>query len=227
MKRSQINRAIEWALSLLERNNILLPEFGYWKLGDWKANKDKLDTIREVMLGWDITDYGLNNYDKTGGVLFTVRNGDQKDKSIGVPYAEKYILLKDGQGLPMHFHFSKTEDIINRAGGVLALKLYNALPDHGLDYKTPVEVYCDCIKKTFAPGEIVKIMPGGSITLTPYLYHAFWALEGKGDLVCGEVSSVNDDNVDNNFYDKLPRFGEIEEDEDAMLPLCNEYDKWL
>ncbi len=227
MKRSEINRAIEWALSLLKRNNILLPEFSYWKLVDWKANKDKLDTIRKVMLGWDITDYGLNSYDKTGGVLFTVRNGDQKDKSIGVPYAEKYILLKDGQGLPMHFHFSKTEDIINRAGGVLALKLYNALPDRGLDYKTPVEVYCDCIKKTFAPGEIVKIMPGGSITLTPYLYHAFWALEGEGDLVCGEVSSVNDDNVDNNFYDKLPRFGEIEEDEDAMLPLCNEYDKWL
>jgi len=227
LKRSEINKAIKWALSLLDKNNIRLPEFGYWKLADWKINKDKLDVIRKVMLGWDITDYGLNNYDKTGGVLFTVRNGDQKDTSIGVPYAEKYILLKDGQGLPMHFHFTKTEDIINRAGGVLALKLYNALPDCGLDLETPVEVFCDCIKKTFAPGEVVKIMPGCSITLTPYVYHTFWALEGEGDLVCGEVSSINDDNIDNHFLDKLPRFGDVEEDEEAMHPLCNEYEKWL
>jgi D-lyxose ketol-isomerase len=227
MKRSEINTAIQWALSLLESNNILLPEFGYWKLGEWKANKDKLATIKKAMLGWDITDYGLNEFDKIGGVLFTLRNGDQKDPTIGVPYAEKYILLKDGQGLPTHFHFSKTEDIINRAGGVLALKLYNATLDHELDKEKPVEVYCDGIVKTFAPGEVVKITPGGSITLTPYMYHTFWALEGEGDLVCGEVSTVNDDNVDNNFYEKLPRFGDIEEDEDVLLPLCNEYEKWL
>lgn len=227
MKRSEINSAIQWAFSLMENSKILLPEFGYWKLEDWRANKDKLSIIKRVMLGWDITDYGLNDFEKTGGVLFTLRNGDQSDASIGVPYAEKYILFRDGQGIPMHFHFSKTEDIINRAGGVLALKLFNALPDREIDYKTPVEAYCDGILKAFEPGEIVKIGPGGSITLTPYMYHAFWALEGKGDLVCGEVSSVNNDNVDNNFYEKFPRFGAIEEDEDVLLPLCNEYDRWL
>lgn len=76
--------------------------------------------VQKTMLGWDVTDYGLNDYKKIGGVLFTVRNGDQNDPSIGVPYAEKYILLEEGQGLPIHFHYSKTEDIINRAGGVLA-----------------------------------------------------------------------------------------------------------
>ncbi len=227
MKRSEINSAIQWALALFAENKIRLPEFGYWKMDDWKANKDKLETINKVMLGWDITDYGLNDYERVGGVLFTVRNGDQKDSSIGVPYAEKYILLKDGQSLPTHFHFTKTEDIINRAGGVLAMKLYNALPDYEIDYKTPVEVYCDGISRIVAPGELITIHPGSSISLTRLMYHKFWALEGEGDLICGEVSSVNDDNVDNHFYEKLPRFGDIEEDEPALLPLCNEYNKWL
>lgn len=227
MKRSQINGEIEWALALLEKQNIRLPKFGYWKMDEWKANKHVLDTIKKVMLGWDITDYGLNDYLNIGGVLFTVRNGDQQDKSVGVPYAEKYILLRDSQSLPTHFHFTKTEDIINRAGGVLGMKLYNALPDYEIDYQTPVEVYCDGIKRTLEPGEMVTIRPGSSVSLTPYIYHKFWSLEGEGDLVCGEVSSVNDDNIDNHFYDKLPRFGDVEEDEAPLLPLCNEYDKWL
>lgn len=227
MKRSQINSAIKWTLALFEKNNIYLPEFGYWGMDEWKANKDKLDTIKKVMLGWDVTDYGLNDYEKFGGVLFTIRNGDQKDPATGVPYAEKYIVLNDSQGLPTHFHFTKTEDIINRAGGILAIQIYNALPDYEIDHKTPVTVYCDGIKKTAAPGETIKIEPGGSISLTRYMYHKFWALEGAGDLICGEVSSVNDDNIDNHFYKKLPRFGDIEEDEPAIFPLCNEYDKWL
>jgi D-lyxose ketol-isomerase len=227
MKRSQINEEIKWALALFEKNNIRLPEFGYWKMDEWKANKDRLETIKKVMLGWDITDYNMNDYNRLGGVLFTVRNGDQKDSSIGVPYAEKYILLRDSQSLPLHFHFTKTEDIINRAGGMLAMKLYNALPNYEIDNENPVSVYCDGIKKTAAPGETIIVRPGSSISLTPYMYHKFWALEGEGDLICGEVSSVNDDNIDNYFYDKMPRFGDADEDEAALLPLCNEYGKWL
>ena len=227
MKRSHINNALIWALELTKKNNIHLPAFGYWKLEDWKDNKEHLQTIRRVMLGWDITDFGLGDFSNTGGVLFTLRNGDQSDPSVGVPYAEKLILLADGQALPMHFHFTKTEDIINRAGGVLAIKLYRALPDHKIDYDSPVQVHCDGIQKTVMPGEVLRIMPGDSITLTPYLYHSFWAEKGEGDLVCGEVSSVNDDNADNRFNPPLPRFGAIEEDALPLLPLCNEYDKWL
>jgi len=45
--------------------------------------------------------------------------------------------------------------------------------------------------------------------------------------VVGEVSSVNDDNVDNRFNPTMPRFGEIEEDEPVVYPLCNEYEKLL
>ena len=126
MKRSQINEAIEWAKVFLKKENITLPVFAYWDYDKWIQNKDRMDMVIKTMLGWDVTDYGLDDYKRIGGVLFTVRNGDQKNPGIGVPYAEKYILLEEGQGLPTHFHYTKTEDIINRAGGVLALKLNNA-----------------------------------------------------------------------------------------------------
>ncbi|MBT3320385.1 MAG: D-lyxose/D-mannose family sugar isomerase [Clostridia bacterium] len=227
MKRSEVNTAIEWARKLLEDNSIALPIFAEWTRDEWRANADKAVTIRKTMLGWDVTDYGLNDYKKIGGVLFTVRNGDQNDKTIGVPYAEKYILLEEGQALPTHFHYSKTEDIINRAGGVLALKLYNAKEDESIDYDNDVTVYMDGIRHVVGAGETVSVHVGGSITLTPYLYHSFWALKGAGDLVVGEVSSVNDDNVDNRFNPTMPRFGEIEEDEPVVYPLCNEYEKLL
>lgn len=225
MKRSDINKAIEWAKVLLKKENITLPPFAYWRYDEWVMNKDRLDTIIKTMLGWDVTDYGLDNYNKVGGVLFTVRNGDQKDPSIGVPYAEKYILFEEGQGLPTHFHYTKTEDIINRAGGILALKLYNSNKDEGIDMINDVIVYIDGIKHIAKAGDTVTVPVGSSITLTPYMYHSFWALEGKGDLIVGEVSSVNDDNVDNRFSPVVPRFGDIVEDEPIIHPLCNEYSR--
>jgi len=227
MKRSEVNAAIKWAKKLLKNNNISLPVFADWKKEDWVRNYGVTEMIRKTMLGWDVTDFGLNDFKRIGGVLFTLRNGDQKDKSIGVPYAEKYILLADGQGLPTHFHYTKTEDIINRAGGVLALKLYNSKEDESIDYESDVTVYMDGIRHTVKAGETITVPVGCSITLTPYMYHNFWALEGKGDLVVGEVSSVNDDNVDNRFNPVLPRFGDIEEREETVYPLCNEYERLL
>lgn len=223
MKRSEVNKAITWAKDLLKKENITLPEFAYWSVEDFSVNVDKMDMIKKTMLGWDVTDYGLNKYKEVGGVLFTVRNGRQNDDSIGVPYAEKYILLEEGQALPTHFHYTKTEDIINRAGGVLGLQLYNANSDNSIDYDNDVIVYTDGIKKIVKAGETVTVPVGGSITLTPRMYHNFWALEGHGDLVVGEVSSVNDDNVDNHFNPTMPRFGDIDEDVKSEYILCNEY----
>ena len=84
-------------------------------------------------------------------------------------------------------------------------------------------LYMDCIKHTLEPGEKIRVMPGNSITLEPYLYHRFYAEKGKGLLIVGEVSRVNDDNNDNVFYAKSDRFSKIEEDEAAIHPLVNEY----
>ena len=75
MKRSEINAAIRWAKALLEKNNIHLPQMAYWGMDEWKQNAAKLDTIRRVMLGWDITDFGTGDFGSVGAVLYTVRNG--------------------------------------------------------------------------------------------------------------------------------------------------------
>ncbi len=225
MKRSEINAAINWSKELLDQFMIKLPMFGYWSVDEWKENKEKIDMIRKTMLGWDITDYGSGDFKNVGSILFTIRNGDQNDNTIGTPFAEKLIVLEDGQRLPTHFHYTKTEDIINRGGGILELKLYNSNVDNTIDYKSDVTVYSDGVKLNFKAGEPIDITPGNSITLTPYMYHNFGAKKGAGSLIVGEVSSVNDDNTDNHFAERLNRFADIEEDENPIHPLCNEYAK--
>ena len=226
MKRSEINRAIEWAEALLAKNNIRLPRYAYWDMDKWAENKEQLDTIKRVMLGWDITDYGLNRFDEIGAVLYTVRNGDMNDSSVGVPYCEKYIMMKETQRLPNHYHVFKTEDIINRAGGVLAVYLWNT-DEAGKQLDTEVHVFMDGIECAFQPGEEILVYPGNSISLPPHVTHIFGPKQGYGDVIVGEVSKVNDDNTDNYFLERLPRFSEIEEDEPVVHPLCNEYAKLI
>ena len=85
----------------------------------------------------------------------------------------------------------------------------------------PVTVTCDGIRRELHAGATVLLGPGESITLTPYLYHKFYAVEGDG--LIGEVSSVNDDATDNYFLDPLPRFPVVVEDEEAVRLLCTEY----
>ena len=68
---------------------------------------------------------------------------------------------------------------------------------------------------------LARLGPGESITLTPFLYHTFHAVDSHG--LIGEVSSVNDDDADNFFLEALPRYPEIVEDEPPLRLLCNEY----
>ena len=225
MKRSEINGSLKWAKGLLTKSNIRLPLYAYWELPEWKAHKADLDTVRKVMLGWDITDFGMGDFTKVGAVLYTVRNGSLADKTAGVPYCEKYILMKDGQRLPKHYHVMKTEDIINRTGGALQVFLWNVDPATGKALDTPVEVYQDGILYTYQPGEEILIQPGNSISLAPFIAHIFGPKPGSGDLVVGEVSAINDDMTDNYFLEKTSRFADIEEDEAPVHPLCNEYAK--
>ncbi len=82
-------------------------------------------------MGWDITDFGSGDYEKIGLFLFTIRNGRQADlkRMRGKLYAEKLLIADVGQVTPMHFHWNKSEDIINRGGGDLVIQLYNSTPD--------------------------------------------------------------------------------------------------
>ena len=58
---------------------------------------------------------------------------------------------------------------------------------------------------------------------TAYMYHDFTLEEGTGPVLLGEVSMCNDDENDNRFYEEMPRFPAIEEDEKPYRLLCTEY----
>ena len=225
MKRSEINAAIGWAKDFLARNNIRLPALAYWSPAELRARVAELGTVRRLELGWDITDFGSGDFGKVGAVLYTVRNGLADDPSVGVPYCEKYILMKDGQHLPNHYHVFKSEDIINRAGGEISVRLWNADRASGRMLESEVRVMMDGIERRFRPGEEVVVRKGESITLAPYIAHVFGPRPGSGDVVVGEVSKVNDDHADNYFLDPIARFADIDEDEAPVHLLCNEYDK--
>ena len=221
MKRSEVNAALAWAEALLEKNNIRLPQMAYWTKAEYECHAGELDTVKKVMLGWDITDFGTNDFASVGAVLYTVRNGALEPAGTGVPYCEKYIIMKEGQRLPKHYHVFKTEDIINRAGGVLKVLLWNT-DENGKELDTDVHVFCDGIEKVYKAGEPICVTKGNSITLTPHMAHIFGPLEGSGAVIAGEVSKVNDDRTDNYFLEPTARFADIIEDEPVLRPLCNE-----
>lgn len=227
MKRSTIESQIKWAKALVAKVNFKLPFFSEWTLDDWKLNKDKLETIRQTLLGWDVTDFGSDDFDKIGAVLFTIRNGVYGKQGIGSPYAEKLILMHESQVLPLHFHYKKTEDIINRGCGMLDIQVFNALENGEIDKQNDVTVYTDGFKNTVKAGTIFRIQPGCSMTITPYLYHLFVAEKGFGDLVVGEVSAINDDTTDNRFAVASKRYIKVDEDVPITVPLLNEYEKLI
>lgn len=223
MKRSQVNELIDDAMRLLHQHQIRLPPFGYWTPEEWHEKGAECDEIRHCKLGWDITDFGSGDFDKVGLVVFTVRNGHhQRAPYTRKTYAEKILIVRENQRTPMHHHMRKAEDIICRGGGNLLCKVYNRAPDGGLA-DTDVKVSLDGVYHRVEPGHTFRLKPGESITLTPFLYHEFWAEPGTGSSLCWEVSSVNDDDTDNAFLGEIGRFPEIEEDVPATHKLCTEY----
>lgn len=226
MKRSEINAIVRNAKAFFKEHHFYLPPFADWTPQDWAQKGDEVREIVEHGLGWDIFDGGLGRFDEIGLVLFTVRNGAPENltKGTGKVYAEKVMIAQVDQVTPLHFHWIKVEDIINRAGGTLAIQLYNATEDEQLA-DTDVTVKVDGVQRTVPAGGIVTLKPGESITLEPYCYHKFWATEAP--VLIGEVSSVNDDHTDNRFYEPIRRFADVIEDEPAEAVLVNEYSKFV
>lgn len=222
MKRSQINQIMRETVHFLDKMQFKLPPFAYWSPAEWKTKGHEYDEIRDNMLGWDITDFGGGNFIGVGLLMFTIRNGSFTEKKYIKPYAEKLLIVEEGQVTPYHFHWSKMEDIINRGGGNLLVKVYNSAPD-GQFADTPVKVSMDGRNFEVPAGTVLTVKPGESITLPNGQYHQFWGESGTGKILIGEVSKVNDDRVDNRFHGEIGRFPKIEEDEEPLYLLCNEY----
>jgi D-lyxose ketol-isomerase len=222
MKRSEVNAIIRRAETFIRQHGFHLPPFAYWTPQDWVTLGPEVVEILYTHLGWDVTDFGQGDFNKTGLTLFTLRNGQPENWATGKGklYAEKLMVVEDHQVTPYHFHWKKMEDIINRGGGRLVIELYNSTPDE-LQANTPVTVVIDGNRRTLPAGGRVSLSPGESITLHPLTYHQFWA-EGGRTLV-GEVSTVNDDSQDNRFLEQTARFPGIEEDEEPYYLLCTDY----
>ena len=224
MKRSRINQVIKDMEALIREHRFEIPPFCGWTPEDWAEKGPECDEIRDNMLGWDITDYGLGKFDQVGFTLITIRNGNLKNPVYKKPYAEKLLMLYPGQTSPMHYHWSKMEDIINRGGNDIYITVYNGAED-GSMLDTDVTVVTDGVKRTVPAGTKIKLSPGESITITQYLYHDFQVPKEGGSVLLGEVSMCNDDENDNRFYEPIGRFPKIEEDEKPYRYLCTEYPK--
>lgn len=227
MKRSRINQIMAEADEMIRSYGFVLPPFAYWTPEEFKANAAKAQNVIDARCGWDVTDYGAGDFDRMGLFLFTLRNGRLSDlqRGGGMCYAEKLLITRQDQLSPMHTHVIKAEDIINRGGATLVVELYGSDEQGAFAEDKGGTVYCDGIRVDYAPGQKLRLAPGESVTLMPGDWHAFWG-EG-GDVLVGEVSTVNDDETDNIFREPIGRFADIDEDVDPAHLLVSDYSKWL
>ena len=223
MKRSEINDILIAADEMIRRHGFALPPFAYWSPEAFRARAGEARHVIDTRCGWDITDYGEGRFDEMGLFLFTLRNGRLDDLTAGrgMCYAEKLLISRQDQLSPLHTHVIKAEDIINRGGATMVVELYGSDDAGSFAEDRGGTVMCDGVARSFAPGEKLRFAPGESITLMPGDWHAFWG-EG-GDVLIGEVSTVNDDETDNVFRDPIGRFSEIEEDAEPTHLLVSDY----
>jgi D-lyxose ketol-isomerase len=222
MKRSEINAIVRDAEAFLRLSGFFLPPFAAWTPQDWEAKRAIAREILECRLGWDVTDFGRDDFRNVGLAVFTLRNGrpEYLEKHRGKTYGEKILIVDPGQVTPLHFHRVKMEDIINRGGGKLIVQLYNSTPDEQLD-TGDVVIMTDGLARTLPAGGTLRLSPGESITIPQFCYHTFWAEDSRA--LIGEVSLVNDDTTDNRFYEEVARFSQVEEDEAPYRILVSDY----
>ena len=227
MNRSDVNDILTESRAFMALHGFVLPPFADWSPEMFRARTREAAHLIDARCGWDITDYGQGRFAELGLVLFTLRNGLLSDlrNGHGMAYAEKLLISRRDQISPMHTHVVKAEDIINRGGATLVVELYGSDPQGNFDADAGGTVMCDGLRRDYGPGTRLALAPGESVTLRPGDWHAFWG-EG-GDVLIGEVSTVNDDETDNVFKDPIGRFSDIVEDTEPAHLLVSDYDKWL
>ncbi len=193
MTRSAINRALRDATACLAAHHWVLPPAPRW----------------------DVTDFGLGDFDRHGLVL--VNLAEQPE------YCEKIMYARRGQTTPCHTHVHKKEDIICRAGE-LTLELWPARPDPApAPNAAPFAVALNGTPHPVTPGQPLVLPAGSRVTLVPGVWHAFHP--SSDECLIGEVSTANDDLHDNLFANPdVGRFPDIDEDEPATLRLVSDVD---
>jgi D-lyxose ketol-isomerase len=212
VKRSFIDARIDRMLEICARHGVELPPYALWREAEFRASPEAAKLIADRGMGWNVVEFKPGLFAREGLTLFTLRMGDWRELSSGRGrlYGEKAILAEDGQRARHHYHVVKTEDILNRGGARFVVELFK-VDAKGAPLKDRFRALKDASVLDLGPGDQVRLEPGESLTLEPFIAHAFWA-EG-GAALAGEVSLANDDATDNYF---LPPLGPpVTIDEDA------------
>ena len=163
MKRSEINNAIETAKKMMDTYNWTLPKWGYWSKEDYNNNPEMTKYLKDHQMGWDVTDFGKDNFNSQGITLFCIRNGIQSNFD-DKPYAEKLLFMQEGQEIPFHSHKIKLEDIINRGGGDLAIEFLE-IDNNNKQLSKKITVLVDGEKIELDPHEPLILKKGQSVTV--------------------------------------------------------------
>ncbi|WP_214225423.1 D-lyxose/D-mannose family sugar isomerase [Pedobacter sp. B4-66] len=189
MKRSEINSIISTATTCFNENGWTLPP----------APK------------WDVTDFGLNDFFKSGLVLVNLAEEQE--------YCEKLMYAVKNQVTPSHTHKKKKEDIICRSG-VLMVQLWADDPSKTI-IQTQINTKINGEYTAIVSGDKVTLNAGERVTIEPGIWHQFYP--ASESCIIGEVSTANDDHNDNFFSDQnIGRFSDIVEDEVAAVKLISD-----
>ena len=222
MKRSFVDARIEAMLKLCNRHGVTLPPFALWDAAAFRKQPEAAALIAGRGMGWNVVEFNPGAFATEGLTIFTLRMGDWREghSKGGRRYAEKAIMSDDGQRAPHHYHIAKTEDILNRGGARFVVELFK-VDSHGAPTKERFRALKDVTTLDLGPGDQVRLEPGESLTLDPYVAHAFWA-EG-GTALAGEISLANDDTRDNYFVPPLAPLEPIDEDTPARFVTVRDY----
>jgi D-lyxose ketol-isomerase len=226
MQRSFIDRRVDAMLEFCDRCAFKLPRFAQWGANEFRADLESAKRIAEGGLGWNIVEFTPDAFLHEGLSLFVLRMGDWRElsKGAGRLYSEKALFAEDGQRTPRHYHVVKTEDIMNRGGARFVIELFK-VDRAGRQLDEHVRALKDATMIEVAAGGRVRLDPGESLVLEPFVAHSFWA-EG-GATLAGEVSLVNDDASDNYFLPPLAAPAPIEEDAPMRHPTVRDYARLL
>ncbi len=122
MKRSEVNGLMRDAEATFAQHGFIAPPWARFSPADWTSRPEQARFCAEHQMGWDVTDFGSGDFAARGLLLLCTRNGVQ-NRPGERPYAEKIMIVREGQETPFHMHRIKVEDIINRGGGDLVLEV--------------------------------------------------------------------------------------------------------
>lgn len=159
---------------------------------------------------WDVTDFGLANWQQFGLVLVNLAEEPE--------YCEKLMYARKGMTTPAHCHRKKKEDIICR-WGKLAVQVWAGMPEASRDCAFALPVNHEPLQ--VKSGQVIELEAGSRVTFVPGIYHEFHPV--SEECIIGEVSTANDDLNDNVFVNReIGRHPGIEEDEPACARLLND-----